>query len=231
MANTYQVEQARDGFEGFDKALKFIPDLVISDIMMPGCDGLELCNKLKTDEKTSHIPVILLTAKQTEANIIEGYTTGADEYISKPFNTELLVVRVKNILESRKKLRELYAKKCTIQPKQTIPDIDIAFLQKASKIVEDNLSDVQFDIDKLAEDLLMSRRQLYRKLSALTNQTAHDFITRIRLEKAASLLLSGNYTISEVAYQVGYSEPANFTRSFTKEYGMSPKKYLSSTTT
>ena len=229
LAGNYQVEQASDGFEGFETALKLIPDLVISDIMMPVCTGLELCMKLKTDEKTSHIPIILLTAKQTEENIIEGYTTGADAYISKPFNTQVLAVRIKNLLDSRKKLRELYAKKDNELPKPSMPDIDVLFLNKAAKIVEENLSNMHFDIDKLAEELLMSRRQLYRKLSALTNQTAHDFITHIRLEKASDLLLTGNFTISEIAYQVGYSEPANFTRSFTKEYGMSPKKYVSST--
>lgn len=227
LSETYLVYQACDGLEGYEMAIKIVPDMVISDILMPGHDGLELCNKLKTDEKTSHIPVILLTARQTEENRIEGYTTGADAYIAKPYNSALLKVRIQNILDSRKKLRELYSN--TVEEKHVqveISPIDKQFLKKAIKIVEDNIADIDFDIDTLAERLQMSRRQLYRKISALTNKTVHDFVTDIRMEKAAALLLSGDFTIAEVAYKVGFSEPANFSRSFSKKYGMSPKTYL-----
>jgi ligand-binding sensor domain-containing protein/signal transduction histidine kinase/DNA-binding response OmpR family regulator len=228
LQGAYHIEQAADGVEGYRKAVELIPDIIISDIMMPGGDGLELCHKLKGDEKTSHIPIILLTAKQTDENKIEGYNTGADDYISKPFNVALLSARIHNILESRRKLREVFSGH-TGNPIEAsaITDIDKEFLRKVVKIIEDNLSYLNFDIDKLATALKMSRRQLYRKLSALTNQTAHDFITNTRLDHAAALLRTGEFTISEIGYKVGFSEPSNFSRSFTKKFGKSPKKYLS----
>ena len=225
---TYHVEQAANGIEGLKMAVDIIPDIVITDIMMPEGDGLELCNKLKTDEKTSHIPIILLTARQTDGNKIEGYNVGADDYISKPFNVTLLAARINNILESRKKLRELFSTHTDVSIEASaIPDVDKEFLKKVVKIIEGNLSYLNFDIDKLATALKMSRRQLYRKLNALTNQTAHDFITNTRLDHAAALLVTGEFTISEIGYKVGFSEPSNFSRSFTKKFGKSPKKYLS----
>lgn len=228
LEGAYHVEQAVNGIEGLKKAVDFIPDIIISDIMMPDGDGLELCNNLKADEKTSHIPIILLTAKQTDENKIEGYNVGADDYISKPFNVTLLAARINNILESRKKLRERFSTHTdgSIEA-SAIADIDKEFLKKVVKIIEENLSYLNFDIDKLAIALKMSRRQLYRKLNALTNQTAHDFITNTRLEHAAALLITGEFTISEIGYKVGFSEPSNFSRSFTKKFGKSPKKYLS----
>jgi ligand-binding sensor domain-containing protein/signal transduction histidine kinase/DNA-binding response OmpR family regulator len=228
LEGAYHVEQAANGIDGLKKAVDFIPDIIISDIMMPGGDGLELCNKLKADERTSHIPIILLTAKQTDENKIEGYNVGADDYIAKPFNVTLLAARINNILESRKKLRELFSTHThgSIEA-SAIADIDKEFLKKVVKIIEENLSYLNFDIDKLAITLKMSRRQLYRKLNALTNQTAHDFITNTRLEHAAALLITGEFTISEIGYKVGFSEPSNFSRSFTKKFGKSPKKYLS----
>ncbi|HEX9509756.1 MAG TPA: two-component regulator propeller domain-containing protein [Puia sp.] len=223
----YKVEDAPNGSIGYDLAVQLIPDLVISDIMMPEVTGLELCEKIKTDERTSHIPVILLTAKQAEVHQIEGYSAGADAYIPKPFNTELVLARIKNLLNSRKKLRELYGK----TPDETSPGLEMnpldkEFINKAIRIVEDNLADITFDIDVLSAKLKVSRRQLYRKLKALTNQTAHDFVTAIRLKKAAGLLVTGEYSIAEIAYKVGFSEPANFSRSFTRQFGKSPKKYI-----
>ncbi|HEY4288128.1 MAG TPA: two-component regulator propeller domain-containing protein [Puia sp.] len=223
----YKVADTPDGSSGFTTALQLVPDLIISDIMMPGISGLELCNKVKSDHRTSHIPVILLTARQSDAHQLEGYTAGADLYIPKPFNMEVVLACVKNLLESRRRLRELYES----DPGSALPAIqrnplDKAFLEKAAAVVASHLSDHLFDIDQLAAGLKISRRQLYRKLKALTNQTAHDFITNLRMDKAAGLLLTGEYSISEVAYQVGYSEPANFTRSFTRKFGKSPRKYV-----
>jgi DNA-binding response OmpR family regulator len=228
----YRVEEASNGAAGYDKAVQWVPDLIISDIMMPEITGLELCRKVKTDERTSHIPVILLTAKQADIHQIEGYSAGADAYIPKPFNMELVLARVENLLDSRRRLRELYAKgeeKPSSAPEQqpTMNPMDRQFLDKAIKAVEQNMADVLFDTDILADKLKISRRQLYRKLKALTDQTVHDFITDIRMTRAAELLLTGEYNIAEVAYKVGYSEPANFSRSFTRRYGKSPKKYLS----
>jgi len=228
LAGSYHVEQATNGVEGFKKAVEIIPDIIISDIMMSGGDGLELCNRLKTEEKTSHIPIVMLTARQADEDKIEGYNAGADDYISKPFNVTLLAARISNILESRKKLREYFAAHHNNKSieESAITSIDKEFLKKTVKIIEENLSYLNFDIDKLAIALKMSRRQLYRKLNALTNQTAHDFITNTRLEHAAALLVTGEFTISEIGYKVGFSEPSNFSRSFTKKFGKSPKKYL-----
>lgn len=248
LGQSYKVEDAPNGLIGYEKAVQLIPDLVISDIMMPEITGLELCEKIKTDERTSHIPVILLTAKQAEVHQIEGYSAGADAYIAKPFNTEVVLARIKNLLNSRKRLRELYQKNLSgsglpgndiqgesssaddanedIGPTPLMNTLDREFLAKAVRIVEENLSDITFDIDVLSEKLKVSRRQLYRKLKALTNQTAHDFVMAIRLKKAAELLLTGEYNIAEVGYMVGFSEPANFSRSFTRQFGKSPKKYV-----
>jgi AraC-like DNA-binding protein len=176
--------------------------------------------------------VILLTAKQADTHQIEGYSAGADAYVPKPFNLDVLLARIRNLLESRKKLRELYGKppdqiisEAGSQPRMNL--IDQEFLNKIIRLIEENLPDTRFDIDQLSDKLKVSRRQLYRKVKALTNQTVHDFITDIRLKKAAALLLAGEFTISEIAYKVGYSEPANFSRSFTRRYGKSPKKYIS----
>jgi signal transduction histidine kinase/ligand-binding sensor domain-containing protein/AraC-like DNA-binding protein len=226
LGTLYKVADATDGNTGFETALELVPDLIISDIMMPGISGLELCSRIKSDQRTSHIPVILLTARQSDAHQLEGYTAGADIYIPKPFNMEVVLACVKNLLESRRRLRELYE----LDPSHALPVIernllDKTFLEKAARVVESHLSDHLFDVDVLATGLKISRRQLYRKLKALTNQTAHDFITSLRLQKAADLLITGEYTVSEVAYKVGYSEPANFTRSFTRKFGKSPKKY------
>jgi ligand-binding sensor domain-containing protein/signal transduction histidine kinase/DNA-binding response OmpR family regulator len=224
----YQVEQASSGTEGFEKAISLIPDLIISDIMMPDGNGIELCGKLKADEKTSHIPVILLTAKQTDENKIEGYRTGADAYVSKPFNSALLNTQVENLLESRKRLRALFSKVETAHAEEAaITDIDKEFLKKAEQVVLDNLSNTQFNVDRFAEKLKMNRTQFYRKFKAISGQTPHEYIIIIRLRIAADLLLTGGLNISEVSYKVGFSEPANFTRTFTKVYGKSPKKYIS----
>jgi signal transduction histidine kinase/ligand-binding sensor domain-containing protein/DNA-binding response OmpR family regulator len=224
----YQVEQASSGTEGFEKAVMLIPDLIISDIMMANGNGLELCGKLKADEKTSHIPVILLTAKQTDEHKIEGYRSGADAYVSKPFNSTLLITQVENLLESRKKLRMLFSGIETLHaPEAEVMDIDREFLKKAEQVILDNLSNGQFDVGHLSSHLKMNRRQLSRKLQAIINYTPQSYIAIVRLRRGAELLAAGDLNISEVAYKVGFSEPANFTRAFTKLYGKNPSKYVS----
>jgi AraC-like DNA-binding protein len=190
-------------------------------------DGLELCKKLKTDERTSHIPVILLTARQSEQYKIEGYETGADAYITKPFNTAILKAQIKNLIESRRNLRELFGKGNNLDLKVLAVNVtDEAFLNKTIDIIKEYIINTDFDTETLSLKLKMSQRQLYRKIKALTNQTVHDFITTIRLNVATELLLSGDYTIAEVAYKVGYSEPANFTRTFSKKFGKNPTTYI-----
>jgi len=225
----FQVSETVNGVEGLETARQLIPDLIISDIMMPVMDGLTLCKHIKSDERTSHIPLILLTAKQTDDNKIEGFTQGADAYIVKPFTMDLLIVRINNLLDSRRKLRELFAKntvdKIDLQD-DTFTHIDRDFLRKVQVLIEENFNHPNFNVDFIAQYLQMSRRQLYRKIKALTNQSVQEFIITISLKKARTLLLTGEFTISEIAYKVGFSEPSNFSRSFTKFYGMSPKNYL-----
>lgn len=228
----FQILSATNGLDGLDLARQSVPDLVVSDIMMPKMNGLQVCQELKADERTSHIPIILLTAKQTDDNKIEGYTHGADAYIPKPFTMDLLIARITNLLASRRKLRELFDKEQRQDISGKLPDqinlgeIDREFLHKAERLVEEHLNNTAFTVDLLAELLNMSRRQLYRKIKALTNQGVQEYILSINLKHARNMLLTGRYTIAEIAYTVGFSEPSNFSRSFSKYYGMSPKNYL-----
>lgn len=225
----YRIELATNGKDGFQKGIEIIPDIVISDVMMPGMTGLELCRRLKADERTSHIPVILLTARQSDESKTEGYETGADAYVTKPFNSNVLRVQVQNILEQRQKLRELYSKGTPLEIKKIAINVtDETFLKKATLLVEQNIHDENFNIDALAEKLKMSRSQLFRKIKALTNLSLQDFVTTIRMKQALNYLLSGEFTVSEIAYKVGYSLPSNYTRTFSKFYGKTPSKYLES---
>ena len=226
-SQTYRTHTANDGLDGFNCAVEIVPDLIISDIMMPGVDGIELCRRLKTDERTSHIPVILLTARQSDESIIEGYDTGADAYVIKPFNVEVLASQMTNLLEQRRKLRELYSNGSKAELKKIAINVtDEAFLNKVVQLMEENMDDPDFDADQLVVLLKMSRSQLYRKIRSMTNRTVHDFITSVRMNKSLEYLLSGDYSISETGYKVGYTLPTNFTRTFTKHFGISPTKYL-----
>jgi len=236
----FRTEVAADGSEGLEKALQWIPDLIISDVMMPGIDGLQLCRTLKTDQRTSHIPVILLTARQSDAHQVEGYSAGADVYIPKPFNMEVVIACVNSLLESRRRLRDLYRlgapalEETPVTPEEEKPVtqwnyLDRQFLEKAAAVTEQHLADPLFDVEVLAAELKVSRRQLYRKLKALLGETPHDYIVGRRLGAAARLLLSGELTVAEVAYKTGFTDAANFTRSFTRQYGMSPSKYRKET--
>lgn len=225
----YRIILATNGSEGFLLATETIPDLIISDVMMPVMNGLEFCSKLKSDERTSHIPVILLTARQSDESKLEGYETGADAYVTKPFNSTILQAQIKNLLEQRQRLRELFSKGSAIEIKKIAINItDEAFLNKVIQCIHENLEDEEFNIDALAELLNMSRSQFYRKIKALTNQSLLDFVTTIRMNKALEYLLSGGFNISETAFKVGYSMSSNFTRTFTRHFGVSPSKYIES---
>lgn len=228
LSTHYRVEEATNGQEGYQKAISLIPDLIVSDVMMKDGNGLELCNKIKSDEKTCHIPVILLTAKQADESKIEGYKSGADAYISKPFNSELLQIRIANLLNSRKKLLSLLSENPDLNAlfRSKLSELDKEFLKKAEEIVRDNLLRTSFDIEQFAELLKMNRRQLSRKLKAVIDQTPQEFLIQVRMKTAIDLMLQDKRSISEAAYAVGFSEPANFSRSFTKVYGKSPKKFL-----
>ncbi len=223
----YAVLEATNGQEAYEQALETIPDLVLSDVMMPGWDGLTLCRKLKTDERTSHIPVILLTARHSDEVRMEGYETGADDYLTKPFNAAVLRSRISNLIESRQRLRALFRQGSDFELKKiSVNLLDEQFLKKAVRIVEEHLSSSGFGPDDLAAGLKISRAQLFRKIKALTNQTVLDFITTIRLNRAVELLQSGDYSVSEVAWQTGFSEHSNFTRSFVKQFGQTPSGFL-----
>lgn len=226
LSGAYSIVEAGNGVDGLEKAIASIPDLVISDVMMPGMNGIDLCKKLKTDEKTSHIPVILLTARQSEQYETEGYETGADAYVVKPFSMPLLQVRIRNLIESRLKLRQLFGQSPDSYTNPVgLNAADKAFLAKVTNLVETHMSDAEVNVEWLAGQLFMSRTQLYRKIKAVANQSVHEFVTGIRLSKAAGLLLQGQYAVTEVAYMVGYADANSFSRMFQKQYGTTPKKY------
>ncbi len=223
----YQVVEARDGAEGVKKAQEAIPDLIISDVMMPKRDGYEVCKTLKRDEKTSHIPIILLTAKAASENKIEGLETGADDYLVKPFEPKELLVRVKNLIDMRRKLRERFSTSTPLRPGEiAVTSADDEFLRRAKGIVEGRMADEQFSVEEFASVLFMSRSQLHRKLTALTNLSASDFIRYLRLHRAMDLLRSGSGTISEIAYKVGFTDPSHFSRSFRDQFGVTPSDSL-----
>jgi signal transduction histidine kinase/DNA-binding response OmpR family regulator len=227
LSQEYQVLDAYDGSKGVELAMEKIPDLIISDIMMPSISGLSLADTLKKDKHTSHIPIILLTAKVTEESRVEGYETGADSYISKPFQMPVLKARIKNLLQLRKTLRQRFSSEIEIEPKDIVFNAaDVNLLNKAIEIIEQNSKDENFNVEKLAHDLGIHRVQLSRKFLALTNENISDFIRITRLKKAAKLLLSREYTISEVCYHVGFKDPAHFTRIFSKQFNITPSKYI-----
>lgn len=227
LGNENHIEQSINGKDGLNKAFETHFDLIISDVMMPEMDGMEFCKLIKTNIKTSHIPVILLTAKSSVDDQLSGYTIGADDYITKPFNEQMLISRVNNLIESRKIIREKFRKQIVFNPETlTQNTIDKKILKKASEVVEKNISNSEFNISIFAKELGMSERQLHRKLKSLTDQTPNSFITNIRLKKAARLILENELQFAEIAYQVGFSVPSYFSSSFKKHFGVSPTDFL-----
>jgi signal transduction histidine kinase/ligand-binding sensor domain-containing protein/CheY-like chemotaxis protein len=222
----YQMIEAKDGREGIKKALEIIPDLVISDIMMPGADGYELCRVLKNDVNTSHVPIILLTAKAAEEDIIEGLESKADDYITKPFNTRILSARIKNLIDIRSQLQENLGREMTFQPAKTsISTIDREFLNDLQVVLDRNISGPDFKVDQLCKKLYMSHTSLYRKINALSGETPTEFIRSYRLKKGAELLKNNFGTILEVALEVGFSSANYFTRVFKKKFHQLPSEY------
>lgn len=217
----YRIQEAVDGEDGLEQALNHIPDLIISDVMMPKMDGFELCNKLKTDEKTSHIPIIMLTAKATSKDKIEGYETGADDYIMKPFDAAELKVRIKNLIEIRRKLQEKFSAEDYVVPTE-LNSIDERFMNKVMEVIEGHISEEEFSIEQFGKEVGMSRVQLHRKLKALSGKSASNYLRSVRLSKAKKMIKEDKGNISEIAYSVGFSSPAYFTRCFKEEYGYPP---------
>jgi DNA-binding response OmpR family regulator len=226
LQNAYRIDEARDGAEGFKSSLDKMPELIISDVMMPVMDGFKLCKKLKTDERTSHIPVILLTARAEAADKISGLETGADDYLTKPFDTKELQVRVKNLIDQRRRLREKFNRDILLQPREiACSSYDERFLQRVMAIIEQHLEDPDLKLATLIKEIGMSRKQLYRKLHALTNQSANRFIRSLRLKRAAGLLQQQYGNIAEVAFKVGFNNPAYFAECFRKQFGTLPSEY------
>ena len=222
----FSVLEAVDGEDGLKKSIEQMPDLVISDIMMPKMDGIELCEKLKTDERTSHIPVILLTAKATSKDKITGYETGADDYIMKPFDIQELHARINNLIDQRKKLRKHFQQEGIFSlDKKNIRSIDRKFLERAVKIIDEHLSDISFGVELFAVEMSMGRTSLYKKIVALVGEPPGDFIKRIRLSKAGSLLHRKAGNITQIALEVGFNNPAYFSRCFKKQFSITPSKY------
>ncbi|WP_200979204.1 two-component regulator propeller domain-containing protein [Echinicola sp. 20G] len=226
LSEEYKVITALNGEEGLEVALEHIPDLVISDVMMPKMNGLALCHTLKKDRRTSHIPVILLTAKTSEEHQLEGLDSGANHYVTKPFKIELLLLRIRNLLEERSLLQERFKKRIgVITSEEKLESLDDILIQKAVRVVEDNIDDPEFSVEFLSKELAMSRVHLYKKLSSLTGKKPLEFIRMIRLERATQLLGESQLNVAEVAYRVGYNNAKYFTKHFKAEYKVLPSVY------
>lgn len=226
VSQQYQIAEARNGRIGIEKAFELIPDLIISDVMMPEKDGFELCQTLKNDERTSHIPLILLTAKVDVSSRLEGLSRGADDYIAKPFDRKELEVRLHNLIKNRRRLQMRYASLPLPAPSED-PDLKMedAFLLRIREIVEAHISDADFEMPQLERALGMSRSQIYRKVKALRDQPPTLFIRSIRLHKAKELLQSSQLTIAEIAYEVGFTTPSYFSTAFLEEFGKNPSDF------
>ena len=225
LQDEYIVLEAADGKEGLSVAIKEVPDLVICDVMMPVMDGLEFTKQLKTNTATSHIPVIMLTAKNLEEHRAEGYEHGADSYITKPFHSKVLLARIENLLRQRQLLKNLYqgTKEAEKEISEAhLEDRDKQFLRQLQAIIQQNLSDSEFGVEDMGQQIGLSRVQLYRKVKAMTGSSVVDLLRKARLAKARRLLETRSMSVSEVAYEVGFSAPSYFTKCFKDEYGMLP---------
>lgn len=223
----YIVFDAENGKEGIEKALDILPDVIISDVRMPVMDGITMCHKLKSDMRTSHIPVILLTARTLTSHKVEGYETGADAYLTKPFDEMVLKTRVKNLLNNRKLLRDRYSKEGIINPKEiSLNSPDEKFLSTLVQIIEDNIGDENFSIDQLAKDMAMSHSNVYKKTKALTGMSVVQFVKDFRLKRAAQLLKENKFSIIDITYMVGYTDRRHFSEEFKKKYKKSPSMYM-----
>ena len=230
-SDSFEVITA-EGEAGYRMAISQIPDIIVTDIMMAGMDGITFCKIIKGDVRTSHIPVIMLTAKDSLQNKEEGYLAGADSYLTKPFSASLLRSRIHNLLESRKKLANQFSNNLNINSDKSIilheslNQLDNEFIQKITQIIEDNLKSEKIDVTYLADKLCMSKSTLYRKIKALTGISTNEYVRKIKMQNAEKLMLEGRYTISEIAFRVGMNSPVYFRQCFKEEFGISPSEYL-----
>jgi signal transduction histidine kinase/ligand-binding sensor domain-containing protein/DNA-binding response OmpR family regulator len=224
--DSYSIVEADDGLAGLEQAKKVLPDVIISDVMMPGMDGLAFCHAVKTDLPISHIPIVLLTARAAEPFRIEGLRTGADDYLTKPFHPEELRLRVRNIVRSRQKAREKFARVLSLDPSEvTITNADEEFLERAMAVVEREMSNYDFKVEDFATHLAVSRSLLFTKLKALAGMTPNNFVKSIRLKRAGQLLRSGQFNVSQAAYEVGFKDPKYFRRCFKEQFNESPSSF------
>ena len=228
----YLISEAGSGEDGLSFAIEQLPDLVVCDIMLPGMDGLMVCRKLKQGEHTSHIPVILLTAKASPEQQVTGMHSGADAYITKPFSLQLLELQINNLLASRTAMRQRYVHQVTLEPRQIeITNADEAFLNRLIEIIENHMDNPDFGVHMLRSQMAMSLTVLYKKLQALTGMSVNEFIKSIRLKKAAMLLKQTDYNISEISYRVGFNDRKYFSREFKKQFGKTPSEYATEPST
>ncbi|WP_420458146.1 two-component regulator propeller domain-containing protein [Neolewinella sp.] len=227
----FRVLEAGDGVEGYQLAARYSPEAIISDIMMPRMNGIELCRKLKVQIQTSHIPVILLTAKALVENQLEGLREGADDYLSKPCNLEVLHAKIDNLIQSRRRMKKLFARSATPEAAEaTANPVDREFLSRLYAILSEQYAEATFSQSDLAEAMCMSRSLLYKKVRSLTDMSVTDFVNRYKIKRAIDLMAEGRLTVSEVAYCSGFQDPKYFSRVFKKFYGMSPSAYFSNDT-
>jgi Response regulators consisting of a CheY-like receiver domain and a winged-helix DNA-binding domain len=222
----YNVYEAADALTAFEKIDKIDFDLIISDIMMPGIDGIELCRRVKADKNICHIPVILLTALSTEQEQFESLETGADDCILKPFSFQILEVKINNLISNRRSLKQVFSRKLIIEPNDVaVVPLDEQFIHKALDRIEKNISKTDYTVEELSRDLGMSRTLLYKKILALTGKPPLEFMRKLRLQRAAQLLQKSQMNISEIAFQVGFNDPKYFRKHFKNEFGVLPSKY------
>lgn len=226
LSHKYEVYEAADGEEGENLALSKSPDLIISDVMMPKVDGFELCKRIKSNVQTSHIPLILLTARTSEELKMTGYQSGADEYLAKPFNLEILLLRIEKLIVQKNQRQSAFSKKLEVNPKEiTITSIDEQLIEKALGCMEKNMDNPDYSVQQFSQDLGMDRTVLYKKMQSITGLAPSEFIRSIRLKRAAQLLIQGQYPVAEVAEKVGFNTQKYFSKYFKEAFGVSPSKY------
>ena len=227
LVKEFRVLDASDGATGIRLAMKYVPDVIVSDVMMPGMDGIECCRRLKGELQTCHIPVIILSAKTDIKDQMEGLQMGADDYIPKPFSLAILTTKIQNMMRTRRRMLDKYAKSLEVEPEKiTFNAMDEALLKRAMAIVEKNMDNIEFSTDEFAREMNMSRSNLHLKLKAITGESTIDFIRKIRFNEAAKLLKDGRYTVAEVSTMVGFNTPSYFATSFKKYFGCLPTEYI-----
>lgn len=229
LQDNYRVVEAANGQEGIQQAMKYVPDVIICDVMMPVMDGMECCRRLKSELQTSHIPVMMLTAYAVDEQKIKGYECGADSYIAKPFSARLLTVRLRNLIENRHRLQNFFADGSNTalqQPKPAVTDVDKGFMDKLRRLIDERLSDPNLSVEELGEQIGLSRVQLYRKTKALCGYSPNELLRIARLKRAASLLASTEKTVAEITYEVGFSSPSYFTKCYKEYFGEIPTEFL-----